>query len=84
MIGQPFVQFCFRRFVPSVVCSVFSVSAYFPLMPCLMTVMMMRVMTLLMSFTILAMGVHSSVFQVGWDRGGYRSPDDWKQWKGGL
>ena len=32
VIGQPFVQFCFRRFTPSVVCSVFSVSAYFPLM----------------------------------------------------
>ena len=31
-IGQPFVQFCFRRFAPSVVCSVFSVPAYFPLM----------------------------------------------------
>ena len=30
-MGQPFVQFCFRRFAPSVVCSVFSVSAYFPL-----------------------------------------------------
>ena len=29
VIGQPFVQFCFRRFTPSVV---FSVSAYFPLM----------------------------------------------------
>ena len=32
VIGQPFVQFCFRRFAPSVVCSVFSVSTYFPLM----------------------------------------------------
>ena len=32
VIGQPFVQFCVRRFAPSVVCSVFPVSAYFPLM----------------------------------------------------
>ena len=32
VIGQAFVQFYFRRFAPSVVCCLFSVSAYFPLM----------------------------------------------------
>ena len=36
VIGQDFVQICLRRFVPSVVCCVFSVFAYFPVMDILL------------------------------------------------